>query len=124
MQGDQAMSVYADDDAADVYNETIRKARKEHRCDACSGSIKPGAIYSYTAALFDGGWQTATRCGRCETIYRHLEQKMRGNYEEYPHWHLDCGHGYRDRWDEEPPPEIAALAFLTDEEAGRLLVKP
>src|SRR5690349_424705 len=117
------MSVYADDDAPSVYTERYRKARKEHRCDACGGTIKSGDVYSYTASLFDGSWDSATRCGRCETIYLHLLEKMRGNYDEYPHWHLDCGHEYKERWDEEPPPEIAALAFLTDEEAGKLLTR-
>lgn len=115
------MSVYCDDEGAKVYSEGYRKARREHWCDGCGTRIRAGDVYSYTSALFDLSWQSATRCGRCETIYLHLAERMRHNAEEYPHWHLDCGHSYRERWGEEAPESIAQLAFLTDEEAGKLL---
>lgn len=116
------MSVCADE-PVDVYQERLIKARTEHRCDACGGRILPGHVYSKTSALSDGSWDNVIRCGRCETIYTHLYQKMRDYADEYPAWALDCGHEYTERWEEEPPPEIAALAFLTDEEAGALLSK-
>lgn len=113
------------DERCDIYQERLIKARKEHRCDACGGIIRPGHVYSKTAALGDGSWTNVIRCGRCETIYNHLVNRFSKEAypDEVPAWALDCGHEYEERWDEPPPPEIAALAFLTDEEAGRLLEK-
>ena len=118
------MSCIADEPCT-VYQERYIKARKEHRCDACGCRIRRGSTYSKTSALADGSWEHVIRCGRCEMIYGHLlaRFKAEGECDEQPAWALDCGHEYKERWNEEPPPDIAALAFLTEEEAGRLLEK-
>lgn len=112
------------DEPCDVYkNETIR-ARKEHVCCACKGTIKPGDLYARVFVLYEGDVSTYKRCGRCETIHSHLVTMCRGGGSyDWPDEELDCGHEYQERWDVDPPPEIAALAFLTEEEAGRLLEK-
>lgn len=108
----------------------IRRARKEHTCCACRISIKPGHLYQIDKALFDGYWETWKRCGRCVAIYNHLAEKMTGarnaglrDREEYIEVALNCGHTYQAEWGEEPPPEIANLAFLNADEASNLLEK-
>lgn len=119
------MSTCADGDPCEFYKTRNIKARKQHQCDACKASIPAGAYYNQTAAKFDGELESFKRCGRCELIYRHLEERMKreGDYDEVPAWLLDCGHDYQERWEQDPPDDIAALAFMTDEEAGMLLQK-
>lgn len=107
------MSQYGDGDPAAVYETEWRKARKEHTCDACSESIRPGARYLRTFVVHDGNAYSIRRCERCQAIHAHLSARIRaeGDSEEFCDDELNCGHDYRDRWDEEPPEEIAALAF-------------
>jgi hypothetical protein len=107
------MSQYGDGDPVDVCESEWRKARKLHTCSACSEAISPSQKYHRTAILFEGQWQITARCERCEAIFRHLVAKIqkRGECDEYCDMELNCGHEYRERWNEDPPPEIAALAF-------------
>jgi len=107
------MSQYGDGDNADVWDVTQRKARKPHKCDACHEPIAPGRTYTRTACLFDGSWDTWIRCERCQAIFVHLSALIAkwGEEEEFCDAALNCGHEYRERWREDPPPEIAALAF-------------
>lgn len=107
------MSEYGDE-CATVARESLRKARKEHKCDACGETITPGRTYHYTFIVFDGEPQTNVRCERCQAMYAHLTARMRADvngFTEYCNAELNCGHSYEERWDEPPPDEIAALAF-------------
>ncbi len=114
------------DGVCPVYNETTPKARRrkngrEWQCCACHDTIPRGHRYSRTATLYDGSWTTYIRCLRCQRIHEHLRDKMAGSWDEWPDEDLNCGHEYSDRWDVEPPPEIAALAFMTAQEAQATL---
>jgi uncharacterized C2H2 Zn-finger protein len=75
--------------------------------------VAVGRKYHRTALLFDGNWETIVRCERCQAIYRHLSDRMakEGDCDEFCDDHLNCGHGYQERWEEPPPEAIAALAF-------------
>jgi predicted RNA-binding Zn-ribbon protein involved in translation (DUF1610 family) len=104
-----------------VNDERTVRARKEHICDACNGRIGPGHYYVRHFMRWSEGVETIKRCGRCETLYQYLVQHLRDR-DEYPDQRLDCG----DTWEEvndgePPPPELVALAFATDDEAGALL---
>ena len=104
------MSEYCDgDERADVHESEWRRANKPHKCKACGLTIEPGQLYHRTAMLFDGSWEAWKRCARCQAIFEHLEGLM--DSDEYCNPTLSCGHEYRERWGEDPPPEIAALAF-------------
>lgn len=107
------MSGYGDGDYAQVSCDEWRTARKEHKCDGCKEKIRSGQKYRYVSILFDGSWTNYRRCERCEAIYAHLTERIRkeGDVDEFCHEALDCGHDYAERWEEEPPAEIAALAF-------------
>lgn len=94
-----------------VYAETTRKARKEHSCSACKETIRPGDYYVNVGIVCNGNAETIKRCLRCDKIHEHLRTKAPGD--TWPDDRLNCGHGYREMWGEDPPPEIAALAFAT-----------
>ena len=112
------MSVSCDDDAyADVWDERVLEARKEHKCDACGETISKGDRYARDAALYEGKWDVTKRCMRCEKILEHLREKC----SEYnsslfvdaprvPMQDLSCGLDYEEEWGP-CPDEIAALAF-------------
>ncbi len=107
------MSQYGDDEYVSVSSDEWRKARKEHRCDACHEAILPSHRYHRTWFIFDGNPHVYVRCARCQAIHAHLRAKINesGECDEYCDDQLNCGHEYRERWNEDPPPEIAALAF-------------
>lgn len=99
-----------------VYNEVFRKARVEHRCGACHERIPVGHLYCNIAAIYDGSASTIKRCLRCQRIHEHLRAIADPFDMIWPDERLDCGAEYWDHWGKHPPPEIAALAFVTAEE--------
>lgn len=103
-----------------VWEEEVRRARKEHRCDACGEIIRRGDRYGSTRSLYDGSWQTTCRCARCETMFSFLQSVMPSG--EACHRSLDCGHEWSEiHRDVEPPEWVQALPFLTKEEAQEVL---
>ncbi len=115
------MSVDCGDEYADVHEEGVRRARKDRPCNACRETIKRGDLYHCTRTLFEGSWETISRCARCEQMYRLLLPMM--GEDETCDPNLNCGHEFRQRFGEDPPPELAALAFMTPAEAQALLAK-
>ena len=102
-----------------VYVTDVRQARKLHACDACGRAIRPGDAYCSVHLIdYDGTPENVKRCGRCETIHKHLRD--RGCGDTWPAERLDCGESYEEHWGEQPP-DIEALAFLTESEASALL---
>jgi hypothetical protein len=100
-----------------VYNEVPRTARKGHVCAACREDIRPGDRYCAVGIVDAEGASTIKRCLRCQAIHKHLQK--RGEGETWPDERLGCGEEYRDHWGEDPPPEIAALAFATADDMQR-----
>jgi len=109
------MSYSADEEYA-VYFEHDRCARKEHRCSACKEAIRPGDRYCVVQMVYDGTASSIKRCLRCQKIHEHLRTLGEPIDRLWPDERLDCGEEYRDHWGREPPPEIAALAFVTNDE--------
>lgn len=102
---------YPVDDCYDSYEEIPRKARKEHKCDACKELIPVGVTYTRVYTLYDGQKETIKRCVRCQMMHEHLRKRGRPD-DMYPDEKLNCGESYQDHWEEDPPDDIAALAFL------------
>jgi len=98
-----------------VYEESTRKARKEHECDACDDKIRVGDKYVHVFIVFQGDHETIKRCARCQAIHMHLRQECQGQG-MWPAERLDCGEEYEEHWGKAPPDEIAALAFMTADE--------
>lgn len=108
----------------DVYDERERKARVEHRCDACGETIRVGDKYMRVACIVESEVSTVVRCLRCQTIHKHLREKCWEMAREHgdqmwPRERLDCGLEYREEWDRDPPEDIAALAFALPDEMQR-----
>lgn len=105
-----------------VYDTTIRKARKSHKCSACETTISPGERYADIRTVFDGSVDTYKRCGRCELTHRFLREKG-SDHELYPMERLNCGIPYEEEFEEQPPPALAALPFLNGAQASDILVR-
>lgn len=118
------------DEYCTIHESTVRKARKEHKCCACSARILPGHYYRHVFTLFDGSVDTYKRCGSCDATWQHLKELCDASnasrdslYERghlYPREDLGCGKQYGEEWGNLPD-EIAALPFLSDAERGSLL---
>ncbi len=102
------------DETYDVYTETLRCAAKNHKCDACGEKILKGTHYFSIHCVWDGSAETIKRCKRCQTIHLHLRTLAPGTM--WPDEELNCGEEYKEHWGQEPPPEIAALAFMNPED--------
>jgi hypothetical protein len=115
------MSEYTGDGEPIVVHRMVwRRARKSHKCAACKETIEIGHRYTITSVVWDRTAESIKRCAKCETIHQHLRQLCRGSKEElYPAERLDCGLKYEDEWGPLPD-EIAALAFMSQDEAQRL----
>lgn len=115
------MSYYAEETYT-VYNESFIKARKVHSCDACAENIQPGHVYARIFILFDGSARSVKRCLKCQRMHEHL--RTLGAHEDmWPKETLNCGLDYEEEWGKPPPEDIAQLAFLSQEEAQRELLK-
>lgn len=106
-----------------AYEETCRRAKKEHRCSACSAAIQPGHRYFYVFTIWEGSHRTYKRCVRCQRMHEALRAIcLKETFgEEWPNEALDCGHEFKERWGHDPPEWLARLAFLTDDEAQKEL---
>ena len=61
--------VYIDHDSeAEFHTESIRRARKEHKCTECDVTIQPGQIYEYVFGIWDGCKQVYKTCNDCLTV--------------------------------------------------------
>lgn len=99
------------DGTYDVYREQLRCAAKPHVCSACREPIARGHRYYVVTWVYDSTADGAKRCLRCQTIHKHL--RTLGDYDMWPDERLNCGEEYTQHWGIEPPPEIAALAFVS-----------
>jgi hypothetical protein len=57
------------DEPAQVYDETLKKANKIHRCCECSKKINKKEIYNYIKILYDGDWSAYKQCLDCAEIF-------------------------------------------------------
>lgn len=54
-----------DEYPAEFLVESIRKARKEHKCDECGRAIHPGERYESTVGKWDGWVDVIKTCPHC-----------------------------------------------------------
>ena len=109
------------DEIYDAYGEARVRARKVHECDACGDPIRRGDLYTKVGIVWGRSAETVKRCLRCQAIHKHLRALDPGNL--WPDERLNCGEDYRDHWGDDPPPEIARLAFMTPDEMQRELAQ-
>ena len=56
---------YIDLEPCEVWQTSLYRARKEHRCDTCSRIIRPGLRYMRVFAVFEGQASTDRSCLPC-----------------------------------------------------------
>jgi len=59
---------FCDYDLPTFYEAIVRTARKEHSCDECSHTIRPGEKYECANGLWEGHFRTWKTCERCVDI--------------------------------------------------------
>jgi RNase P subunit RPR2 len=57
-----------DYDPPSFYHQEIRKARKAHKCDECTGMIAPGEKYEHVRGKWEGYVDTFNTCEACVDI--------------------------------------------------------
>jgi hypothetical protein len=87
-------------------SRTVR-ARRGWTCCACGEGICEGTEYRCHSGLYDGSWSYDRQCMRCWGMWWAIAIKA----DEPVAYALDCGSTWRDAFGEDPPPEVAALAF-------------
>ena len=53
------------DECVSIYNDEMRKARKEHRCVECHRVIKPGEAYRYEFGIYEHEAAQYKTCAHC-----------------------------------------------------------
>lgn len=61
-----------------VLHETIRKARKEHRCTECRRVIQIGESYLHEGTLWEGKKDTVKTCSHCQVVRQWLSAECGG----------------------------------------------
>lgn len=59
------MDCWCDYDPPELYCRDIRRARKPHRCEECSGRIAIGETYEHISGKWDGYMDRFKTCSRC-----------------------------------------------------------
>ena len=67
---------------AEVYEIEKRKARKDHRCAECHGTIKAGEIYHYHHGVFDGAGFSDKLCEECQQLHKDVDKDNKDIYEQ------------------------------------------
>ena len=97
------------DDGPSACHETWRTARKEHDCYACGEVIRRGDRYHFTSGIWDGYPGSFKHCARCWKMFQWI---LGWSDAEAVRYDLGCGEVA-----ENPPDDVAALAFMTADEA-------
>ncbi len=102
----------------DVLTSRQQRARKEHKCCACSETIRRGDVYQRSFACSREGADSYKHCLRCSKMLDAIRDALPSDTAIA--WELDCG----ELWTTaigDLPEDIAALAFMTADEAQRRL---
>ena len=62
------------DGGPDLYHEDEVRARKEHTCCECGGTILPGQIYQRASGLWEGEFSHYKTCERCADLRESLAE--------------------------------------------------
>lgn len=103
----------------DVESRDIARAKTRHVCSGCRRDISPGQLYIKTKVLYDGSWSSWKHCGRCAQLMAELLDRHGAGVSVDPEF--CCGMSWFDAFDEDPPEEVQALAFVDANEASKML---
>jgi hypothetical protein len=63
-----------DFDSPQLYRESFRKARKNHRCGECLSTIQPKEYYHHFMIMTDGDFDNYKMCSECHEISKILNK--------------------------------------------------
>ena len=69
------------DEPCQVWKESTPKARKQHTCSSCGGTIEPGETYLRVNIVFDGSASTSKACASCTKDYEEFRAAHNQWYE-------------------------------------------
>ena len=72
------MCMYDDSESTTFYAESIRRARKPHKCDECGREIGKGEQYQHVSAKWGGYVQTVKTCSHCQVLQQWLQKECGG----------------------------------------------
>ena len=64
-------------DPCTICRVETRRARKEHRCSQCEGTIAAGEPYAIYHTLFEGAWHDYKQCIDCEHMISDICRGLR-----------------------------------------------
>lgn len=69
-----------DYDPADVWTETTRRARKQHKCSECYRPIPAGRHYVHITYLAEGKWHVHRMHAECDALATFIEDQVCGGH--------------------------------------------
>lgn len=78
----------AGDERAEVFEEEVRRARKEHRCECCRRTIAVGERYARTFVVFEGEPDSAKACLACHRAIQRFGKAHR--FYPFPSSFAEC----------------------------------
>ena len=92
-------------------------AKNGQKCFACLEVIRPGDRYHLIVQNYEGDLAHFKHCARCWAMCEAIMERA-----ESVRWDLNCGTSWQEAFGQEPPDEVARLAFLTPDEAQAMAV--
>ena len=89
----------------EFYDCSDRRAKKEHKCDFCNKTIRPGEKYSYEKGKYDGEFFTRKLCNTCAlalSMYLHESLEDEIDWWRVSDWLVDeicskCSESVKDK---------------------------
>lgn len=79
-------------EAPSCITETVRTAKKAHKCCECGSVINPGDKYRYTSGVWNSQGQSFKQCLHCTKLFDGYRDFIKADYDGFP--------SYRNlRWD-------------------------
>lgn len=75
------------DDSSDIFEQSVVKCRKPHKCDGCWRVIRKGEPATCCSGLFDRSWFRYYVCNRCQRlIYAIAAKELRDGCPWHTAW--------------------------------------
>jgi hypothetical protein len=101
---------YCDYEPPEFWTSCFPTARKQHRCEECSGVILPGERYNYVFGKWEGECSQFKVCERCHDLRQWVQNNIPCLCWAYGRLFGDCRDAIEYAYDEAPE-EVTGLRF-------------